>query len=77
MKTGSAAVDLAVDWLRDCKFLFVLTGAGVSKESGIRLSVTRSKVFGPTTIQRSWLRRRDSKTIHHLFGNGMIRAVKR
>jgi NAD-dependent deacetylase len=35
MKTGSAAVDLAVDWLRDCKFLFVLTGAGVSKESGI------------------------------------------
>lgn len=35
MKTGAAGIDLAVDWLKNCKFLFVLTGAGVSKESGI------------------------------------------
>ncbi len=35
MKTGSAAIDLAVEWLKDCEYLFVLTGAGVSKESGI------------------------------------------
>lgn len=35
MKTGSAAIDLAVDWLKNSRSLFVLTGAGVSKESGI------------------------------------------
>jgi len=35
MKTGAAGIELAVDWLKNCKFLFVLTGAGVSKESGI------------------------------------------
>lgn len=33
--TGGAAIGLAVEWLKNCKFLFVLTGAGVSKESGI------------------------------------------
>lgn len=35
MKTGSASVDIAADWIRNCSKLFVLTGAGVSKESGI------------------------------------------
>lgn len=35
MKTGAAGLELAVEWLKNSKFLFVLTGAGVSKESGI------------------------------------------
>lgn len=35
MKTGAAGIELAVEWLKSSKFLFVLTGAGVSKESGI------------------------------------------
>lgn len=35
MKTGAAALELAVEWLKASKSLFVLTGAGVSKESGI------------------------------------------
>lgn len=35
MKTGAAGIELAVEWLKNSKFLFVLTGAGVSKESGI------------------------------------------
>ncbi len=35
MKTGAAGLGLAVEWLKHCRFLFVLTGAGVSKESGI------------------------------------------
>jgi len=35
MKSAGASIGLAVEWLRNCKSLFVLTGAGVSKESGI------------------------------------------
>lgn len=35
MKQTGAALGLAVQWLKNCKSLFVLTGAGVSKESGI------------------------------------------
>lgn len=35
MKQTGAAMSLAVEWLKNCQFLFVLTGAGVSKESGI------------------------------------------
>jgi len=35
MQTGAAGVELAVEWIKNSKALFVLTGAGVSKESGI------------------------------------------
>ena len=35
MKPTGAAIGLAIEWLKNCRFLFVLTGAGVSKESGI------------------------------------------
>ncbi len=35
MKSAGASIGLAVEWLKNCKSLFVLTGAGVSKESGI------------------------------------------
>jgi hypothetical protein len=62
-------------WLKEARFVVVLTGAGVSAESGVCRLIAGPEDYGREAIFENWLRWKDFNATRRRSGPGTTNGV--